>query len=146
MKVPVRIGSDRLAPALADEYRWDCAKHHAEGHKICREDCCGACYYLAPGAGCTLGSWKPVRCKTYPLVPQRDRVIIDRRCPDAKRFVANLQAGDERAIAVLEMAKGMSDLLATKGADDHSLEVQWMMEYVADGYNGPVLWSRGKAK
>lgn len=143
MRVPVHVGSARLDPASADAYAWNCAEHHADGHKICRDECCGACYYLAPGKGCTLGSWKPVRCKTYPLIPQKDRVIIDRRCPDAARFVRNLEAGDRNAAAVLEMAKAMSDLVHAKG-DDHSLEVQWMMDYVADGYNGPVLWSRKK--
>ena len=139
---PVRVGSGRLAPALAETYPWRCAEHVAKDTEACR-DCCGSCYFLDPGAGCALGSFKPIRCKTYPLIPRRDRVIIDERCPEAGHFLESLKEKDPRALALLEMAKAMSDLQYKK-ADDQSMEVRWLMKYVRAGFKGPVLWKRGR--
>jgi hypothetical protein len=142
-RVPVRVASAWLQPALAEEYPWRCAEHLAAGEKQCIERCCGACYFLAPGAGCQLGSMRPVRCKTYPLVPMRDKVILHGSCPDHQHFLASVREKDPRALALLDVAIAMSNLLHDNG-DDNSEEIRWMMGYVEGGFKGPVVWSRRK--
>lgn len=84
---------------------------------------------------------RPVRCKTYPLVPMRDKVIVHAKCPDAVHFQEALAAKDPRAVALLEVAVAMSDLVH-EGADDNSEEVRWLMDYVDGGFKGPAVWKR----
>ncbi len=141
-RIPVRVGAGRLAPQLAESYPWGCNEHLAAGARPCKT-CCGACHFLVPGEGCALGSFKPMRCRLYPLIPQEDRVIIDQRCPEAAKFVTALERGDARARALLDVAKSLSDLVA-KGGWDQSEELAWLMTYAADGFAGPALWSRGR--
>lgn len=144
-RIPVRLAPGRLDAALAEQFPWRCAEHHAAGVEQCVKRCCGACYFLSPGEGCQLGPMRPVRCKTYPLVPMRDKVIVHKSCPDAEHFRERLAAGDPRARALLDVAVAMSDLVHT-GADDNSEEVRWMMEYVDEGYRGPIVWRRARLR
>ena len=95
----------------------------------------------AAGAGCQLGPMRPVRCKTYPLVPMGDKVIVHGKCPDAAHFQEKLAQGDPRAVALLDVAIAMCDLVH-ENADDNSEEVRWMMEYVEGGFTGPAVWTR----
>lgn len=138
---PVRVAPGWLQPALAESFPWRCAEHLASGKNQCAKKCCGACYFLAPGAGCQLGSMRPVRCKTYPLIPLGGKVILHNKCPDARHFHDALVAKDPRALALLDVAIAMSDLVE-QGGDDQSQEIQWMMEYVEGGYSGPTIWTR----
>ena len=139
---PVRIKPGWLRPDLAERFPWRCAEHLAAGEKQCLTKCCGACYFLAPGAGgCQLGPMRPVRCKTYPLVPLGNKVIVHGKCPDAAHFQARLAEGDPRAVALLDVAVAMCDLVH-QNADDNSEEVRWMMEYVEGGFTGPAVWTR----
>lgn len=141
-RVPVRVGAGRLQPDVASSFPWRCVEHLEAGKRACKT-CCGSCYWLAPGEGCALGSMKPMRCKTYPLVPLEDGVIIDNRCPDHQHFIEKLTARDPSALALLEVAKAMSDM-RFKGAHDQSEELKWLMEYTSDGFGGPYVWSRGR--
>lgn len=141
-RAPVRIAPGRLQPALAEAFPWRCGEHVAAGEKQCTTKCCGACYFLAPDAGgCQLGPMRPVRCKTYPLVPMGDRVILHNRCPDVGHFQEALARRDPRAVALLDVAIAMCDLVHDNG-DDNSEEIKWMMEYVEGGYKGPAIWTR----
>lgn len=139
--VPVRVAPGWLQPELAEQFPWRCAEHLAAGERQCVSKCCGACYFLSPATGCQLGPMRPVRCKTYPLIPLRDKVILHGRCPDAEHFRQALAADDPRARALLDVAIAMSNLVHEK-ADDNSQEIQWMMEYVEGGYRGPTVWTR----
>ncbi|GEM_PF-6041854 len=140
-RVPVRVAPGWLQPALAEQYEWRCAEHLAAGERQCHERCCGACYFLTPEKGCQLGPMRPVRCKTYPLIPMRDRVILHDRCPDAKRFLVSVREKDPAALALLDVAIAMSNLVHDNG-DDNSEEIRWMMGYVEGGFRGPTVWSR----
>lgn len=145
-RLGVRVAPGWLQPGLAEEFPWRCREHLAAGEKQCLTKCCGACYFLAPThGGCQLGSMRPVRCKTYPLVPMKDKVILHGRCPDARHFQERLAAKDPRALALLDVAIAMSDLVHAKG-DDHSEEIAWMMEYVDGGYRGPTVWRRPRTR
>jgi hypothetical protein len=139
----VRLAPGRLQPALAEQYQFRCLDHLAAGERQCAERCCGACYFLDPAAGCQLGGLRPVRCKTYPLVPMRDKVILHGKCPDHLRFIESVRAKDPAALALLDVAVAMSDLLH-EGADDNSEEIRWMLDYVDGGFKGPTIWSRRK--
>lgn len=139
----MRIAEGRLDPALAETYVWNCGEHVAAKTGICLEECCGACYFLAPGTGCQLKSMRPLRCKTYPLIPQKDRVIVHSRCPESKAFIAALERRDPKALAFLDVAVALGDMVQEKG-DDNSLEIAWLMRYTRDGYGGRVVWKRGK--
>lgn len=142
-RVPVRLAPGRLQPALAESFPWRCAEHLAAGERQCAQKCCGACYFLSPGAGCQLGPMRPIRCKTYPLIPMGDKVILHAKCPDVAHFQEALAREDPRALALLDMAVAFCDLVH-EGADDQSMEVKWMMEYVEGGYTGPAVWTRRK--
>ncbi|MEA3202008.1 MAG: hypothetical protein QOE90_3436 [Thermoplasmata archaeon] len=142
MKTPVRVKPGWLQPELADQFPWRCAEHHAAGEEQCVKRCCGACYFLTPGSGCQLGPMRPVRCKTYPLVPMKDKVILHDRCPDAQHYLQRLNAKDPRALALLDVAVAMSDLANDPEADDNSEEVRWMVGYVEGGFRGTTLWKR----
>lgn len=139
--VPVRVAPGWLQPALAEQFPWRCGEHLAAGERQCAEKCCGACYFLAPGSGCQLGPMRPVRCKTYPLVPMGDKVILHGKCPDAAHFQEALARKDPRALALLDVAIAMCDLVRENG-DDNSEEIRWMMGYVEGGYKGPAVWTR----
>lgn len=140
-RAPVRVAPGWLQPQLAEQFPWRCGEHLAAGEKQCVAKCCGACYFLAPGAGCQLGSMRPVRCKTYPLVPLGDKVIVHGKCPDAAHFREALARGDPRALALLDVAVAMCDLVRDDG-DDNSEEIRWMLEYVEGGFTGPTVWTR----
>jgi hypothetical protein len=73
----------------------------------------------------------------------RDKVILHGRCPDHEHFLASVREKDPRALALLDVAIAMSDLLHDNG-DDNSEEIRWMMDYVDGGFKGPTVWSRRK--
>lgn len=141
-RFPVRVAAGRLKPSLAQEFPWRCKEHVAAGTKVCVEECCGACYWLAPDEGCQLGVMRPMRCQIYPLIPQRDRVIVHRTCPEARHFIESLEAGDARAHALLDVAVAMTDIIDDAGYDN-SMEVDWLLSYTQDGFGGYVVWRRG---
>jgi len=143
---PVRVKPGWLKPALAEQYDWGCARHHAAGEEQCVKRCCGACYFLTPGEGCQLGSMRPVRCKTYPLVPMKDKVVLHERCPAGEDFLRALRERDPKAEACLDLAIAFADLAKDESADDNSEEIRWMVGYVEGGFKGTTLWRRPKTR